>query len=160
VPTTTNYALRYPALSDAPNVPQSMGNLAADVDTLLAGFGVWTSFTPILYTQTSGTRASIGKTVTYAKYIKLGKTVLATADVTATATSTGGVSLSLPFAAPVRQLVVGSAAVMGGTPPTQSGLAYMAGTPFDAIICVTNTAAQNDIVTGQTFRYSVQYEAA
>lgn len=160
MPTTTTYALRYPALSDAPNVPQNMGNLAADVDTVLTGIGVWTSFTPILYSQTSGTRVAIGKTVTYAKYLKIGKTVWATADVTATAGSTSGVSLSLPFAAPVRQLVIGSAAVMGGTPPTQSGLAYMSGTPFDAVICVTNTSAQNDIVTTQTFRYSVCYEAA
>jgi hypothetical protein len=36
VPTTPNMALRYPALSDAPNVPQSMQNLASDVDTAFA----------------------------------------------------------------------------------------------------------------------------
>lgn len=38
MPSTTNFGLRYPALGDAPNVPQDMQNLASDVDTLLTGY--------------------------------------------------------------------------------------------------------------------------
>lgn len=33
MPTTPNYALRYPALADAPNVPLDLQELATDVDT-------------------------------------------------------------------------------------------------------------------------------
>lgn len=33
MPTTPNLAFRYPALSNAPNIPQDMQNLASDVDT-------------------------------------------------------------------------------------------------------------------------------
>lgn len=36
MPTTPTHGLRYPALSDAPNVPLHMANLATDVDNLLA----------------------------------------------------------------------------------------------------------------------------
>jgi hypothetical protein len=32
MPTTSNYSLRYPALSDDPNIPEDMQNLATDVD--------------------------------------------------------------------------------------------------------------------------------
>lgn len=39
MPTTTNYALRYPALSDAPNVPQDMSDLASDADAQLLLIG-------------------------------------------------------------------------------------------------------------------------
>lgn len=40
MPTTITHALRYPASSDAPNVPQYIQNLATDVDALLARFVV------------------------------------------------------------------------------------------------------------------------
>lgn len=36
MPTTTNRALRYPASSNSPNVPQDIQNLATDVDNALA----------------------------------------------------------------------------------------------------------------------------
>ena len=35
MPTTTNYALRYPVLTDTANVPRDIGYLAADVDTAI-----------------------------------------------------------------------------------------------------------------------------
>lgn len=38
MPTTPNFALRYPAPSAAPNVPQDIGNLASDVDAALARY--------------------------------------------------------------------------------------------------------------------------
>lgn len=36
--TTTNLALRYPILSNSPNVPQDMQNLATDVDTVVFAY--------------------------------------------------------------------------------------------------------------------------
>jgi hypothetical protein len=37
MPTTPNFALRYPALSDSPNGPTQIANLALDTDTALTG---------------------------------------------------------------------------------------------------------------------------
>lgn len=37
MPTTPNYALRYPSLTNAPNVPADMQNLATDTDTAVKG---------------------------------------------------------------------------------------------------------------------------
>jgi hypothetical protein len=45
LPTTTYLGLTYPALSNAPNVPQDMQNLASGVDTKLAGVVICTSAT-------------------------------------------------------------------------------------------------------------------
>ncbi|GAA2696566.1 hypothetical protein [Actinoplanes palleronii] len=49
MPTTTNMAFRYPALSAAPNVPLDVGNLAADVDA------AWTIPKVFLVQQTAQT---------------------------------------------------------------------------------------------------------
>lgn len=43
---TTPLGIPYPASTDAPRVWQDMQSLASQVDTLLQGFGQWTSFTP------------------------------------------------------------------------------------------------------------------
>lgn len=58
--TTPKYALRYPSLSDAPNVPQDVGNLASDVEGAMLQPMVqlvqqtaqtgWTSATPTAIT--------------------------------------------------------------------------------------------------------------
>jgi hypothetical protein len=45
VPTTTYLGLTYPALSDAPNVPQSLQTLAGNVDSTLGGIIICTSST-------------------------------------------------------------------------------------------------------------------
>lgn len=41
MPTTPNRALRYPQLTDAPNVPQAVQDLASDVDTILGADSGW-----------------------------------------------------------------------------------------------------------------------
>ncbi len=52
---TTSLGLRYPVLGAAPNVPQDIGNLAADANTeLLKLQPSWTTYTPTL-TAVSGT---------------------------------------------------------------------------------------------------------
>ncbi len=127
--------------------------------TITDATAAWTTFSPILYQSTSTTRASISRTVTRAVYVQRAGLVIAQVDVTAGATSTGGASLSLPVPAIARQVVCGSAAIMGSSPPTQSGMGYMSAT-LDSIIVVALTNAFCDITSGQTFRYSVMYQSA
>lgn len=62
--TTPKFALRYPALSDGPNAPQQLGDLATDVETAMLGGEVqlvqqvaqtgWTSSTPTAITFGAG----------------------------------------------------------------------------------------------------------
>lgn len=66
MPTTTYLGLAYPSLSNAPNVPQDMQNLAAGVDTKISGVVLCTSGTR----PTTREGATIYETDTdrYAKY--------------------------------------------------------------------------------------------
>lgn len=161
--TTSNRAYRYPASTDNTQIWNHIQNLASDVDTDVEAvenaIGVWTSFTPTLWSNVTGSRASIAKTVNQAAYIKIGKSVWAIADVTASASSSSGAALGLPFSASTQQSCCGSAAIQGTSPPTQSGIAFM-GAALDQVICVSNTSAFTDIVSGQHFRYAVFYQAA
>lgn len=165
--TTTNRGYPYPQSGDDFRPYEDIEALAeaADtdveaIDTRLAtvenGVGVWTSFSPLLYSQTTGTRASISRTVTRAKYLKVGKTVWAYADVLANASSTNSASLALPFAA-AAQWICGTAFITGASPPAQSGGAFIH-TTLDAIVAVQTSTGYSDIVSGQRFRYSVCYE--
>lgn len=62
---------------------------------LISSLGAWTTWTPTLG---QGATTNIAKTVTYAKYVKLGRLVIAnfTLTVTGTGTATSGVSITLP----------------------------------------------------------------
>lgn len=119
----------------------------------------WQSFTPTLYTLTTGTRASIAKTVTRAVYVKRGSLVIAQVDLTAGAGSASGASVSLPVPAIARQVVCGTAAIMGASAPTQAGVAQMTAA-LDSVGVVNLANAFQDIVSGQTLRYSVMYQSA
>lgn len=158
--TTSNRAYRYPASTDHTRLWEHIQNLATDVDNdvaaIVASLGTGVGFTPILYSQSTGARAAITKTITNAAYVQLGKLVICWADVTATAGSAGGASLSLPFQAAVRQIVCGTALIMGGTAPVETGLAYMTAA-LDSVFCGSTNAAFADIVSGQTFRYQCTY---
>ncbi len=128
--------------------------------TLAALQAGWQTFAnPILYQQTAGTRAAISRTITRAVWIERSGLIHAQVDLTAGASSSGGASVSLPKLAVARQLVVGTAAIMGASAPTQSGVAYMSST-LDSIIVVAFTNAFCDIANGQSFRYSVTYQPA
>lgn len=160
--TTANRGYRYPASTDNTQIWTYIQNLASDVDTdvqaLVSALGTWTSFSPLLYSQTSGSRASISRTVTRARYLTLGKTVWAYADVLANASSSSNASLELPFAA-VAQFICGTAAITGTSPPSQSGAAFIH-TTLDTVVAVQTNTGYSDIVSGQRFRYSVCYERA
>lgn len=164
---TANRGYTYPQSTDDFRPYEDIQELAQDVDTDMAAqvaritaieneLGVWTSFTPTLYTQTTATRASLAKTVTRARYLKIGKTVWAYADVLANASSANNASLTLPFAA-VAQFICGTALITGSSPPSQSGAAFIHST-LDAIIAVQASTGYTDIISGQRFRYSVCYE--
>lgn len=160
--TTANRGYRYPSSTDNTQIWNHIQNLASDVDTdvaaLIAALGTWTSFSPLLYSQTSGTRASISRTVTRAKYLLLGKTCWAYADVLANASSTSNASLALPFPA-VAQYICGTALITGASPPAESGGAFIH-TTLDTIVAVQSSTGYTDIVSGQRFRYSICYETA
>lgn len=130
--------------------------LASDVAEAL---NAWQSFTPTLYTLTTGTRASIAKTVTRAVYVKRNGLCIAQVDLTANAGSASGASVSLPVPAIARQVVCGSAAIMGASAPTQAGVAQMTAA-LDSVGVVNLANAFQDIVSGQTLRYSVAYQCA
>lgn len=96
--TTTNLALPYPALSAAPNVPQDLQLLAAQLDTIIGG--AWSSYTPV-WTST-GTAPTLGNGTLVGAYRQLGKTIDLRVTLTigsTTSIGTGVYRLSLPAAA-------------------------------------------------------------
>ena len=166
---TANRGYTYPQSTDDFRPYEDIQELAQDVDVdvdaiearvtaIETELGVWTSFTPTLYTQTTATRASLAKTVTRARYLKIGKTVWAYADVLANASSANNASLSLPFAA-VAQYICGTALITGTSPPSQSGNAFIHGT-LDTVVAIQASTGYTDIISGQRFRYSVCYETS
>lgn len=161
--TTANRGYRYPASTDNTQIWSYIQNLASDVDVdveaLENAIGVWTTFTPTLWSNVTGSRASIAKVVNQAAYIKIGKSCWVNADVTASATSSSGAALGLPFSASTQQSCFGSAAIQGTSPPTQSGIAFM-GSALDQVIVIDNTTGFCNITSGQRFRYSVFYQTA
>lgn len=161
--TTANRGYRYPSSTDNTQIWNHIQNLAGDVDTdvaaLYAALGTWTSFSPLLYSQTSGTRASISRTVTRARYLKIGSTCWAYADVLANASSSSSASLALPFSA-VAQYICGYALITGTSPPAaESGAAFIH-TTLDTVVAFQANTGYTDIVSGQRFRYSICYETA
>lgn len=117
----------------------------------------WTAYSPLLYTTTSTTRASVARTITRAVWFKRAGFVTAQVDITAGATTTGGASVSLPIIATARMVLCGSAAIMGASAPTQFNIAFMSSS-LDSIIVPTSAGGFVDIASGQTFRFSVCYQ--
>lgn len=132
------------------------------------GPGAWTAYTPTL-TQSG----SVSKTVTYARYMKIGRAVFVQVFLTLTGSGTAanGVTISLPFTA-----------VNGGANPQECGTGFIfdtsagAGYPGQAIIHPTTStvafrAASNPVqilgvagftaalASGDTVSMSVFYEA-
>lgn len=169
--TTANYALPYPASSDAPEVWNDMQDLANATDTALdgiadtlAGLKTWTTFTPTFKNnQISGTPANIAKTTTRAGYWRIGtgagSIIIAQAEIIASAAATNGAGLGLPVTAAERWLICGVAVIAGATPPTQAGHAYMSA-GLDQIYVVSNTNAFQDCPSGYGMRYLVIYKSA
>lgn len=165
MPTTANLALRYPSLSDAPNIPQDVQNLAADVETY---FEAYATYTPTFYTNTSVTPTAISSgsvVVAYAREQKWGKRVHCMGSATINTTTTNGISVSLPHNAAQRFFCIGQIYIQGsGTLHTDVfGNAFVVQTsaPFSSAVVVGNTNGYRNIQTsGQTLHWNFQYEAA
>lgn len=153
---TTN-GFSYPDGTDPADVPYWNEQLAQNVDDAV---GAWADFTPILYTAMGTTPTAISATVSYGRYKRVGKLVIAQAAVTANAATTGGCGISLPVTARDRIIGAGTLAAWGATTPAdQSGQAYMAADKVKLVIAAY-TQGFRDIVSGAVVRYSVIYEAA
>lgn len=135
MPTTPNYALPYPALSEMPNIPQDIQDLALAVDSEIArvdgdvAYG-WTTYTP---TWTSGGAAPVLNNGTLTgSYVVVGKLVHVrvfwqAGSSTTFGTGTYAFSLPLTAASPSglsSAVWVGSALLrdQGGTPGRYVGV--------------------------------------
>lgn len=97
MPVTGNLSLRYPAASAAPNVPQDVQNLAADVDAI---GGAWISYSPIW--SSSGTQPVQNNGTLTGNYRQIGKIAFVRVVLTIGSTTTIGSGVyrfSLPASA-------------------------------------------------------------
>ena len=134
-------------------------------DEVLAKLGAWTSYTPSL--QQGG---NVSKTVTYARYFKLGRFVTAEVSlaVTGSGTSSTAVEVGLPVTAATSNIIVGTfylsdvststvhlgAAVLANTGEVAGIGTGTNGNPFGV---ATFTAA---LASGDAVFMAVTYEAA
>jgi hypothetical protein len=103
-------------------------NFDAIYDDVLAKLGVWTSYTPTI-TQASG----ISKTVTYSRYIKLGRLVIFECylAITGAGSTVTPVTISLPVTAAVSGIPVGTFYWYDASAPTNRvGHAVLSGPSF------------------------------
>jgi hypothetical protein len=140
---------------------------AADDQGDYVPLGAWTTFTPTLVQ--SGT---VTKTVTYARFVRLGRTIFAQVDLSVTGSGTGAnqVVIGLPVSAASGTLMVGTGLIYDSS----ATLVYnaiaevMAGGAGVALRPTTSTTNANLGVTaftaalasGDIVRYGVTYEAA
>lgn len=137
-------------------------------DNVLVDLGAWTSWTPTL-TQSG----AVTKTVTYAKYLKLGRTVLGQVALVAAGagTANNAITVSMPFTA-----------VNGSNMPAGAGYVFdsSAGTLYPAVLLNSTTAVWSflpssaagstvlgasgapmsaALASGDTIQFSFHYEA-
>lgn len=143
---------------------QVNANFDAIYDEVLAKLGAWTSYTPSL--QQGG---NVSKTVTYARYIKLGRLVIAEVylQVTGSGSSSTAIEVGLPVTAAQSIVSTGTFRVFDASVPTnRTGIAVLANTGEVSGLMdnVTNymgaagfTAA---LASGDSVIVNVTYEAA
>lgn len=140
--------------------------IAAGADVDAADFGGftsgWITYAPVMYTNLNTTRSSIARTINHAKYLRIGSLVIVHVDITAGATTTNGMGVSLPLNAAERLITCGAGGIYTGTTPTgMNGLVSLGpGSPTDTVLSTTYSNAFVDITSGQTFRAMFQYEPA
>lgn len=103
--------------------------------------GAWPSWTPTL-TQTG----AVTKTVTYARYMKVGRTTIAAFDlaVTGTGTASAAVTVSLPVTAATSSLKVGAGSIFDTSAGTQfKGVVELASTTTLAFVPTETTVNNN-----------------
>jgi hypothetical protein len=143
-------------------------------DALLAAFplsaaglsAAWTGYTPTL-TQS----ATVTKTVTYAKYQRVGRLVIAQGllTVTGAGTAANAVAIGLPVTAAASDLIVGSGNIFDvSANTTHKGVAYLASTTTLWLLAANttaNTALGVDsfaagLASPDAVRFQVMYESA
>lgn len=122
----------------------------------LIELGAWTSYTPT-FTQS----ATISKTVNYAKYTRVGRTVICSASLTATSAGTGGadhnVVVGLPVAAATAEAISGFIAYSddGG-----DGYSAVAGYGSGTSAIQFDYGSTGAFPSGGRVRLNISYEAA
>lgn len=144
-------------------VPYFTGSGTADVATAI--LGAWTSYTPTI-TQSG----AVTKTVTYAKYMQIGKAVICNVTLAVTGSGTGSneITVTVPVTAATSNanLVVGAgrAVVASGT-VNNSGTCpvVLASTTTVKFRAVDNTnvgASGTALANGDVLAFSITYEVA
>lgn len=131
---------------------------------LLAKLGAWTSYTPTL-TQS----ATIGKTVTYARYVKLGRLVIAQGVLVATSSGSSNniIQIGIPVPAVQTLIPVGQLWWVASGVYYPVAAALGTSTTFVGLIPATSlnlgqtfAGYDNQVASGDTLAYSVVYESA
>lgn len=158
--TTSDRGYPYPQSTDDFRPYEDIQALAeavdADAQNLWDANADWQTYTPLLYDNMSTTPTSMGRTVNDARYIVRNGLCIVHVDVTATATSSGGVGVQLPVAGTTRLVTCGAGGIFGTSPPTQSGTVTMSVAKTELIV-VTFTNGFVQIVNGQSFRATAIY---
>lgn len=129
--TTQGLRMGVATSSSRPAVPFD-GQVISETDTdslqvyngtawLGAQLGAWTSYTPVL----KGGATTVSKTVTYAKYIQIGKTVILQAALSAT--SAGAANGTITISLPIAGLTADTSRVVGTFFIFDSGTAFYQG---------------------------------
>lgn len=123
----------------------------------------WRDWTPVVYHNMSTTRTTYGSySINRARYMKLGHMVWATADISITGATTGGMSASIPFTAvSMANSVVGAGAIVNsGGAPSQDGYVII-GNGLDNVQPVTVTTGFINTTAGANrYRFTIVYESA
>lgn len=121
----------------------------------------WVDFSPQVYQNMQTAPTTISRTVNFARYKVIGKTVHAMADVNINANSANSCGIDLPFTARSRQFmgVSGLIGTAGTTPADQIGVAFPS-TDRTKLLIIAWTGGFRDCQTNNIWRYSVTYEMA
>jgi hypothetical protein len=167
LPTTTNLALPYPALSGSPNVPQDLQLLAAQIEAMLGTS--YASITPTFYSNANSGTAISGASVvvTYARWrLMAPKMVHYYGHATINTTTGSGLAISLPPSYPAAQRSFSMAAcyLQGTGAYTNSfgnGHVPVMSAPFSRFGPTDRINNQLNILSsGDTVHWNVTYEAA
>jgi len=146
----------------------SMNAISGNLTELAGPFSTWTSWTP---TVAQGATSDVSKTVTYARYVKIGRLVVANCrlDMTGAGTAGSGFTISVPSVITSAQngLRVGGAHVFDSSTNTRyTGQAEFVSTTTLAVVgdwagngawgSVPNLA----LASGDQIGFSVMYETA
>lgn len=152
----------YPELSDAPDGPAALFQLASDIDALFpVGVGAWTAFTP---TITQSTAVSFNATTARCRYYKVNRWVHARyyLPVTSAGVTANVIALSLPVTAAGSEDVGGDISVFDASANNNhigyvqsNGAGGLAGVEIAGLIGATFALANGDVI-----RANIDYESA